>query len=284
MSMMDSTLIPPHVARKLARYCERFEGETTPEMQGRWRTWLEEICTASAEARSRPRRRFSEPDALEVRQRLAAAYLRGEGIEIGALHNPLPLPPEAAARYVDLCDEEELRLLYYEIADYEFVDVDIVDDGETLSTMDAGSQDFVISNHFLEHCHDPLGALVSHARVLRTGGVLYCAIPDCRRTFDSERERTSFEHLWRDHREGTDWSRQGHFQEWSAKVNHRTGAEHEAWWRMLDALDYSIHFHVWAPWDMLDFLAQARRRLEFPMGLREVVVHSNECVIVLEKE
>ena len=35
------------------------------------------------------------------RKVIARAYLRGSGLEIGALHNPLKVPPAAQVRYVD---------------------------------------------------------------------------------------------------------------------------------------------------------------------------------------
>ncbi len=141
----------------------------------------------------------------------------------------------------------------------------------------------MISNHFLEHCQDPIGALASHVRVLREGGILYCAVPDCRRTFDRERERTTYEHVWRDHEESPERSRRAHYQDWSLKISQRTGAEHEAWWRLLDALDFSIHFHVWTPWDVIELVSETRARLALPLDLREFVSHSNECVVILEK-
>jgi predicted SAM-dependent methyltransferase len=185
--------------------------------------------------------------------------------------------------YVDNHDTGALQLLYYEVSSFKFVDVEIVDDGERLTTIPDRSYDFVISNHFLEHCQDPVGALASHVRVLKPGGVLYCAVPDCRRTFDSVRERTTFEHVWLDHKEGPARSRREHYQDFSSRVNGRSGAEHEAWWRMLDALDFSIHFHVWTPWDVLELVTETRKRLALPLDLREFVAHGNECVVILEK-
>jgi hypothetical protein len=52
----------------------------------------------------------------------------------------------------------------------------------------------------------------------------------------------------------------------------------------LDALDYSIHFHVWTPLDVLELLAESRRRLGLPLDVREFVVHANECVVIGRKE
>src|SRR5262245_50309382 len=91
------------------------------------------------------------------RETIANLYLSGEGIEIGALHNPLPLPPSARVRYVDRMDLAELRKQYPELGSKKLVPVDIVDEGERLGRVPDASQQFVIANHFLEHCQDPIG-------------------------------------------------------------------------------------------------------------------------------
>ena len=85
------------------------------------------------------------------RRPLSDRYLEGEGIEIGALHRPLAVAPGARVRYVDREDERELRRHYPELAELPLVPVDIVDDGETLSTLADASVDFVIANHFIEY-------------------------------------------------------------------------------------------------------------------------------------
>ena len=269
------------VRAQLDAYRRLHGDEVGPDIVARWEGWLKEAW--SAVQHEQTKKRFVELEAEKERRRLSHKYLRGRGIEIGALHTPLPLPPEAEVLYVDRCDTELLPLLYPEVAAFTFVPVDIVDDGEVLGTLEDSSVDFVIANHFLEHCQDPLGALSAHIRVLRDGGVLYCAVPDCRSTFDSVRERTTFDHLWRDHTEGPGWSRRAHYQDWTEKVSKRLGAEYEAFWRLLDALDYSIHFHVWSPLDFLDALLRARVLMQLPVDIQEFVQHSNECIVILRK-
>ena len=273
---------PQEAARaQLEAYRARNPDEVTPEMMTRWEEWMDAAWKAVQNVRGQ--KTFLEEDPALERWRLSRKYLRGTGIEIGALHNPLRLDQSVKVRYVDKRADEDLALLYYEVAGYRFVDVDIVDDGEVLGTIPDESQNFVISNHFLEHCQNPVGALAAHVRVLRPGGVLYCAVPDCRKTFDSKREITSFEHVWRDYAEGPGWSRRAHYQDWSIKVNERTGEEHEAWWRLLDALDYSIHFHVWTPWDVLELISSVRRRLALALDIVAFVAHWNECVVIARK-
>jgi predicted SAM-dependent methyltransferase len=75
----------------------------------------------------------------------------------------------------------------------------VVDDGARLASFADASQDFVIANHMLEHVEDPIAALEHQLRVLKPGGILYLTLPDARHSFDSPRQRTTVEHLLRDH-------------------------------------------------------------------------------------
>src|SRR3954467_5871072 len=82
------------------------------------------------------------------RRRTVARHLHGDGIEVGALHFPLDLSEAeiTRVRYVDRFDVPGLRAQYPTMADLTFVPVDIVDDGEVLSSIPDGSLDFVIAN------------------------------------------------------------------------------------------------------------------------------------------
>ena len=120
---------------------------------------------------------------------VAKKFITGAGIEIGALHSPLPLPPDAKARYVDRMAVPDLRRQYPELNALNLVDIDIIDDGERLDSIRDATQDFVIANHFIEHCQNPLLALRNMLRVLKPGGILYLAIPDKRFTFDADNPR-----------------------------------------------------------------------------------------------
>ena len=90
------------------------------------------------------------------RARIANRYLLGDGIEIGALHNPLPAPRSARIRYVDRLPVTELRAHYPELEQEPLVAVDILDDGERLATIADSTLDFVVANHFIEHTQDPV--------------------------------------------------------------------------------------------------------------------------------
>jgi predicted SAM-dependent methyltransferase len=217
------------------------------------------------------------------RDAIAERYLRGDGLEIGALHNPLPVPPGARVRYVDRMATEDLRRQYPELDGKPLVEVDVVDDGERLPTVPDASVDFVIANHFLEHCQDPIGALGTMFRVVRPGGIVYLAVPDKRFTFDVEREVTPPEHVLDDHREGPEGSKREHFEEWARLVDKVDAAEVDAHARKLLDDDYSIHFHVWTQGDALELLGLARRELGLDFDVEVAIRNGHENVFLLRR-
>ena len=218
----------------------------------------------------------------EIRRRIADAYLRGDGIEIGALHQPLDVPVSARVKYVDRMTVPELRRHYGELADKQLVETDIIDNGELLSTIGDATQDFVIANHFIEHCQDPLATFQNLVRVLKPGGILYMAVPDKRFTFDVDRPCTTIEHVMRDYTEGPDWSKRQHFEEWSRLVNKKsTDSEVEEEVRYLLSIDYSIHFHVWSETELLELVAALHRLVRFEL---EIFIRNGiESILIVRK-
>jgi SAM-dependent methyltransferase len=239
------------------------------------------------------RRRFSAHTVLGARQPLygrtthhtrrviAAAFLEGQGIEIGALHQPLIVPRHADVKYVDRMKVAELREQYPELIKEPLVETDIIDDGERLLTIPDGTQDFVIANHFIEHCENPLLTFQNVFRVLKPGGVLFMAVPDKRFTFDVDRPCTTLDHVLRDFSAGPEWSRREHYEEWSRLVNKRTGPEFEQEVNKHLETSYSIHFHVWSAPELCELVLALRRivRFEWEVFLRNGV----ESLIVLRK-
>lgn len=137
---------------------------------------------------------------VETRRQLALRYLKpaGSGLEIGALHAPLPLPPEARALYVDKHTADNLRILRADAAATLLVP-NLLTDGLKLHCIAAGSQDFVIANHLLEHAQDALGTLRNWLNVLSPGGILFVAVPIGARCFDRGRQITSSAHFLEDY-------------------------------------------------------------------------------------
>jgi SAM-dependent methyltransferase len=189
---------------------------------------------------------FARAKSDDPRRALSLRFIRGKGVEIGALHRPLWVPRGAQVFYVDRLTNDELRGHYPELTHLPFVKVDIIDDGETLSRFESSSQDFIIANHFLEHTQDPIGTMRRFLDVLRPGGIIYLAVPDKRFTFDQHRPETDFAHVLRDYREGPQWSHDDHVREFASLVMGQSAEQLEAAVAGLKATNYSIHFHVWS--------------------------------------
>jgi len=223
------------------------------------------------------------------RGQIAALYLRGDGIEVAALNRPLEVPKSARVRYVDRLNVADLRKQYPELDGQALVEPDIVDDAEHLKEIADASLDFVIANHFIEHCANPLRTLENFLRVLRPGGVIYIAIPDKRFTFDRDRTPTTLEHLLRDYHEGPEWSRRAHFAEWVRVVNKvQDEAQAERDTIRLMEIDYSIHYHCWTQSEMFEWIVHVQRGpLQGTRGARfdvELFVkHDVEGIFILRK-
>ena len=218
----------------------------------------------------------------DTRRAIAAAFLHGDGIEIGPLNAPLIVPRTARVTYVDRMSVAELRRRYPEMVNQPFPEIAIVDDGETLATIGDAAQDFVIANHFIEHCENPLLAFRNMFRVLKPAGILFMSVPDKRFTFDADRPSTTLEHLLRDFSEGPEWSRRQHYEEWSRLVNKRAGPEIEEEVKKNLAIAYSIHFHVWSGPELLGLVEALRRIVRFEMQL--FLRNGIESIIVLRKQ
>jgi SAM-dependent methyltransferase len=208
----------------------------------------------------------------------AARWLHGTGIEIGALHQPLTVPPAADVRYVDRMRSDELRRHYPELANESLAPVSIIGDAHDLTAIASGSLDFVIANHLVEHLDNPIRGLKEMVRVLRPGGVLYVALPEPRVSFDRFRGLTTTAHLVDEYRNGPDAAREEHFRDWVHNVEaHVAGmpklsaAGRAARVRELMELDYSIHFHVFRPDTFLEFLVAACREADLSLEPLEFI-------------
>jgi SAM-dependent methyltransferase len=165
------------------------------------------------------------------------------------------------------------------------VEPDILDDGETLGQVGDSSQDFVIANHFIEHCENPINAIENFLRVLRPGGMLFMAIPDKTRTFDEERPITPFSHLMKDYESGPEWSRRDHYMEWAHLVDKvPLGSPQVEDAERLMAKNYSIHFHVWDHFAMMNFVYNLRYSVGLEFEIRSFL-HNAGCegVFILAK-
>ncbi len=115
------------------------------------------------------------------KETIANWFIRGQGIEIGALLHPMKIPEGASVKYVDRLSKEELRLQYPTLGNY----------------------DFVIACQYLEHTKNPIRSIVNMLRVIKNGGIIYLSIPDKEETFDKNRHVTTNEHLLDEIQNGT---------------------------------------------------------------------------------
>jgi len=218
------------------------------------------------------------------RQSIATKFLSGDGIEIGALHHPLPVPATARVRYLDRMSRDDLVRHYTELAGTDLVPVDIVDNGETLATVTDNACDFVIANHFLEHCENPLLALQNMVRVLKRNGILYLAIPDKRFTFDVDRPLTPFSHLVDDYNKGPEHSRRAHFEEFAQYVHKIQDPEQIR--KNADAFienDRSIHFHVWSGDEIIELIQNMKSQFALQVEVELIFNNNPEWIVILRK-
>jgi SAM-dependent methyltransferase len=217
-----------------------------------------------------------------TREQLSYTYIRGKGIEIGALNRPLPLFHGSTVTYIDHLSSDKLRKHYPELRSANLINPDIIDEGERLVRIRDESCDFVIANHFLEHCEDPVMAIKSFSRVLKKKGILYLAVPDKEKTFDRLREVTSWEHLERDHIFGPDISRSEHYLDFSRYV--MNNSDETCYQVAQDLIEkrYSIHFHVWDIGGYLDFLGRICKSESF--HLLSLIHHADEMIAILKNK
>lgn len=218
---------------------------------------------------------------MAARDFAALKHLRGDGIEIGALHCPSVLPSGARVRYVDYISAEESRARY---PDLTIAGEVVVDDGEELKKFTDESLDFIVANHFLEHTRNPLGVIRNHLRKLKAGGTLLYALPDKRYSFDRDRPVTSFDHLVIDDRHGYEISDRSHYLEYVRLVDKLTDTQAiEAHATVLKNMDNRIHFHVWDAAAIREMFSSAIAYLEYSFSIVDVIEAELEVITVLKK-
>lgn len=137
--------------------------------------------------------------SYSARKKMSFRYLRGHGLEIGALQHPLEVLPGVIVKYVDYATREENIKKFRGIDGSKIVVTDQVDDGFELSSVDSASQDFIIANHVLEHAPNPLQVLLNWSRVVKVNGFIFITLPNADKNFDKGRKITSAEHIIKDY-------------------------------------------------------------------------------------
>ncbi len=214
---------------------------------------------------------------------LGFKYLKGQGIEIGALNAPLTTLPGTKVKYLDRLTISQLRQQYPELNSYPLVKTEILDDGETLKTLKNNSLDFIVAHHFLEHCQDPIMTIKNLLRVLKKRGILYLAIPDHQFNVDASIPPTPLGHLIADHQEGPERSYQNHVYNWAYYVDRKRGKALSNHIKRLISINYSIHFHQWTGPELKEFFEYLLKRLKMRFLIKEFIFNKKEYLIIFEK-
>lgn len=229
-----------------------------------------------------------EADNLPLREKIASEYIRGEGIEIGALHQPLTVPNNVSIKYVDRLRSDDLILHYPELKGCDIVRPDIIDDAQTLASIENDRYDFCIANHVFEHMKDPIGALLNWIRVIKPGGILYLSVPDISNPLDTGRDLTTLEHLIADNLDGSDSGDFYHFIE-CAKHWNKLSDEREIQRIAQENYekDYSIHYHTFNGESLdkiLSYLLSGNPDLFDIINVYKNTINgTNEYIYILEK-
>jgi SAM-dependent methyltransferase len=231
----------------------------------------------------------------EPRDRAALLrHLAGEGIELGALNYPLDVAANRRVkrvRYVDRYPKDELLRLFPElerVADT-IVETDVLCDLiHGLEPIEAGSQNFVIACHLIEHVPDPIHFIDECWRVLCEGGLLFLAAPDRRFSTDRPRPITSLDHLIDDHRRAERSIEDHHLEEYLCLTGGVVLPEDPAQRQTLFDLhrSRSIHVHVWDAPALAHFLAycsQAAAPFTLVDAAGPEMTQRQEIVVVLRK-
>ena len=234
---------------------------------------------------------MGEPDgdlSTEIklqRSAVAARFLTGRGLEVGAGDRPFPVPQHVQVFYGDIRDAASIQT-YFKTDD---VRSGAQVDAQTFAGIDDASLDFVISAHVIEHLRDPIGSIVSAIRVVRPAGIHILVVPDMRFTFDRRRPETTVEHAVADHEQGGESTCRQSYEEHLRYVHpeltneHYSEAEIELQasenakrWR-----EFDVHFHAWTKEGFESLLTAAMRYA--PFTVEEAVFAVNENIFVLRK-
>jgi SAM-dependent methyltransferase len=222
--------------------------------------------------------------AVEIkgaRTAIAATYLRGFGMELGAGNRPFPLPEGVRCHYGDIRGEAALAK-YFSAGQVAAGDVI---DAQTMLGVPPASQDFVIYAHVIEHLYDPIGAIRAVIGVLKPGGVFVCVVPDMEKTFDKARPPTTLAHVMTDRADGGQSTKLQAYVEHVKYVHPTLTGEHfdekEIERRVRAAMEagMDLHVHAWRARDFSDLLNAISTECAFSFESMTSVVNENICVL-----
>jgi SAM-dependent methyltransferase len=234
------------------------------------------------------------------RARHARVHLKGEGIEIGAMHFPLKVARDVRVRYVDYLTREENLRRFPHLDARRLVTPDHIEDGFKLAGIPRASQDFVIANHVLEHSPDPIGTLETWWHVIRPGGVLYLTVPLAAHCFDRGRSITELQHMVEDRSAAADESALAtrnleHYEEWVTISLRNIAADEGTDWsyatpdeakrhvQQLMSERAEIHFHTFTEASFGTLVRHFSERRQTPSEVLDVRSMGGEVLGILRR-
>jgi len=225
-----------------------------------------------------------------IHRKNAYDRLSGKGIEIGAFAEPAELPAHCEVKYFDVVDRAAAAALFPEVDANLLVDVNIVGnlDKRDLRKLGDGVQDFVISNHVIEHLANPIGLVEDMLFITRPGGKICLSAPDKNYTFDRTRDLTTFDHLLSEYRANVEEVTDEHYMDFLKHVGPHVFEEPGR------NIDHDIaccrrrreHAHVWTSDSFIRFLEECRRVLGFEFTILETAMGDEtnlECFVLMER-
>jgi SAM-dependent methyltransferase len=224
----------------------------------------------------------AESEIQAVRRAIAAAFISGHGIEVGAGSRPFPVPEGAKCFYGDVRDEGELAT-YFGTSSVSFTGKL---DAQTLDGVPLASLDFAISAHVIEHLFDPLGSIRATIERLKPGGVFLLVAPELTMTWDRRRPPTTVDHMASDLLDGGEGTRLQAYIEHFRYVAPELDAavpedEIDRRARETMATGHDIHEHAWRAGDFRAMLDYAAPRFGFEVVVQ--VPSGNENLFVLRR-
>lgn len=222
-----------------------------------------------------------------------ARQIQGRGVEFGPGCHPLPLGRFVeSVRYCDSLDRDEFEQLFPEAGPDVCAFPEItwkldVDADDVVGPIGAGSQDFVVANHLLEHLVNPLRFLEQAHQILRDEGILWVAVPDKRYMFDQDRRRTTLDDLVARYEAGVREASAERVTEYYNRV-HAEGVrldpgQHDYAETVEQQRRRSIHMNVWLIDDVIAMFQFAARHLGSPYELIDGVVNEIEILLLFRK-
>jgi len=231
---------------------------------------------------------FTVNRLYELRNDYALRYITGSGYEIGAQNSPLMCTNADRIMYIDYLSRTE-SAQKYNIQENKCVEVDIIADANDLTCIPPDSASFIIANHVLEHCQNPVSTLQGWMRILRTKGILFLTLPNYKANeFDFEKSPTSVNHFIEDSRKasrGEDIATE-HIKEHIQLIDGIDPYDKERFsrrYREIVASNLHTHYHVFDRKNVLELLHVIHRQAPIRIVNSFAYADSFELLFILEK-